>query len=58
MIDFSALVTYGPLGLWTVVLLYDKYNTLTSLKTAVNNNTIATNKLSSLIEFLKKGGGD
>ena len=57
MIDTSALLTYGPLGLWTAVLLYDKYNTLNNMKRTIDNNTTATNRLSSLIEFLKKGDG-
>ena len=53
-IDTTVLLTYGPLGLWTAVLLYDKYNSLNNMRRTIDNNTVATNKLSSLIEFLKK----
>jgi len=48
------LSQFGVLGLWTMVLLYEKFNTTRSLKAAVNNNTTATNRLSGIIEMKKK----
>lgn len=45
------LVEFGILGIWTGTLLYEKYNGNKQMKQAVDNNTIATNRLSQIIEL-------
>ena len=33
------LLNYGVLGLWTVTLLFEKYNLMKKFKTVISNNT-------------------
>ena len=49
----DALLQYGILGLWTASLMYEKYNTSKYMKRSIDNNTVAVNKLSTIIELKK-----
>ncbi len=49
----DVLAQYGVLGLWTLSLIYEKYNSTRTMKKAIDNNTVATNRLSSIIEIKK-----
>jgi hypothetical protein len=44
------LLTYGPLGVWTATLLYEKFKTNSELKTIIKNNTEALIKFYEIIK--------
>lgn len=53
MID-TLLVNYGVLGLWTIYLIRKEQTLTRDLKITVQNNTLAINKVSRVIELCKK----
>jgi len=50
----TQLPTYGALGLWTLSLLYDRFNFQKEMKTLVNNNTVVVARNSQILEEVKK----
>ena len=41
----ETLITYGPLGIWTASLLFEKFKTNKDMKDIIKNNTIAITKV-------------
>ena len=48
------LVNYGILGIWTLTLLYDKYNIQKRFLTVIENNTKELSYLRQTIKSLNK----
>jgi len=44
------LLIYGPLGIWTFTLLYEKFKTNAELRTIINNNTEALVRFYEIIK--------
>lgn len=54
MFDSSLLLQYGSLGLFTLYLIYDKQVLQQKMVDSIDNNTVATNNLVSVVEMIKK----
>jgi len=48
------LLTYGPLGMWTAMLLYERYRFNNRMEKTVTNNTVALTKVQEVIQKCKK----
>lgn len=52
MIVETELINYGLLGMWTAMLIYEKYNQLAKFKLTMEKNTVELHNLSANIEHL------
>ncbi len=50
----SALMTYGPLGLWTISLLAERYYYNKKMQVIIDNNTTALTKFTFTVQKCEK----
>jgi hypothetical protein len=48
------LVNYGVLGIWTITLLVERYNSQKNLSKVINRNTECLNRVNSTISKCQK----
>lgn len=48
------LITYGPLGLWTATLLYERFKVNKNMNDTIKGNTIALTKVNEVMKKCQK----
>lgn len=54
MMPEDYLISYGPLGLWTLSLLYERYRANTQTKKLIENNTEALVKVYECLSKIER----
>ena len=52
--DTSLIAQYGVMGLWVGYMIYKEKTFYEDMKRSIDNNTVASNKIVSVIEYIKK----